>query len=133
MHVMFNFTKVMALNNEVDIFSQTRLENAKLKVWHFQNEMCTEKINLISPSQAFNNLITCNMILWLSSYIIFSQSSVCKKINIRIKKHPLLFYCLKAVVNIRERWFVWSVIAGDYIYLYDQIKKILIRLFRTRQ
>lgn len=32
MHVMFNFTKVMALNNEVDIFSQTRLENAKLKV-----------------------------------------------------------------------------------------------------
>lgn len=133
MHVMFNFTKVMALNNEVDIFSQTRLENAKLKVWHFQNKMCTEKINLISPSQAFNNLITCNMILWLSSYIIFSQSSVCKKINIRIKKHLLLFYCLKAVVNVRERWFVWSVIAGDYIYLYDQIKKILIRLFRTRQ
>lgn len=133
MHVMFNFTKVMALNNEVDIFSQTRLENAKLKVWHFQNYMCTEKINLISSSQAFNNLITCNMILWLSSYIIFSQSSVCKKINIRIKKHPLLFYCLKAVVNVRERWFVWSVIAGDYIYLYNQIKKILIRLFRTRQ
>lgn len=32
MHVMFNFTKVMALNNEVDIFSQTRLENAKSKL-----------------------------------------------------------------------------------------------------
>lgn len=61
--------------------------------------MCTEKINLISPSQAFNNLITCNMILWLSSYIIFSQSSVCKKINIRIKKTPIAILLPKEKKN----------------------------------